>query len=242
MDTIQLVIFDIAGTTVKDNDEVLACFLEAANATGLNANKETCNPMMGWSKRLVFETLWQQQIGENHPDYAIKVETSFTKFKAVLEDYYRTEPVVPTDGCLEIFSWLKSQEIKIALNTGFYREVTNIILNRLGWDKGLNEQYIGSNDSIIQASITPSEIYNNEGRPAPFMIQKAMYRLGIFDAKKVICIGDTPSDLASGKNANCILSLAVTNGTHTREQLEKFENDGLLDSLLNLKQIINQLR
>ncbi len=137
--------------------------------------------------------------------------------------------------------WLNAQGIKIALNTGFYREVTNIILDRLGWNEGLNEQYIGPNDSIIQASITPSEIYNNEGRPAPFMIQKAMYYLGVIDSKKVIYIGDTSSDLASGKNANCLLTLGVTNGTHSKQQLEQYDNDGLLDSLFNLKQIIEQL-
>ncbi|HAC64840.1 MAG TPA: phosphatase [Cyanothece sp. UBA12306] len=241
MNQIQLVTFDMAGTTVQDNDEVLACFLEAAKATGLEADKNTCNPMMGWSKKLVFETLWQKQIAKNSPNYSLKVEQSFAKFKEILENYYKTQSVRTTEGCLEIFSWLKSQGIKIALNTGFYREVTNIILNRLGWDQGLNQQYIGSNSSIIQASITPSEIYNNEGRPAPFMIQKAMYRLGIIDPQKVIYIGDTPSDLASGKNANCLLSLGVTNGTHTREELDKYDHDGLLNSLSDLKDIVSQL-
>ncbi|MDY7024200.1 MAG: HAD hydrolase-like protein [Cyanobacteriota bacterium] len=241
MNNIQLAVFDMAGTTVKDNDEVLACFLEAAKATGLEADKETCHPMMGWSKKLVFETLWDQQLGKNDPSYTEKVDQSFAKFKYILENYYRTEPVSPTEGCLETFLGLKSQEIKIALNTGFYREVTNIILNRLGWDRGLDRKYIGGENTVIQASITPSEIYNNEGRPAPFMIQKAMYRLGIIDPQTVVCVGDTPSDLAAGKNANCRLSLGVTNGTHTRAQLESYENDGLLDSLSDLKSIIEKL-
>jgi phosphonatase-like hydrolase len=240
MNKISLVVFDMAGTTVKDNDEVLFCFLEAAKATGLQADKESCNPMMGWSKKLVFETLWHQQIGNNSANYSEKVNQSFVKFKTILEDYYRTEKVQPTEGCLEVFEWLKSQKIKVALNTGFYREVTNIILQRLGWNQGLNEQYIGNEKSIIQASVTPSEIYQQEGRPAPFMIQKAMYRLEINNSQEVIYVGDTPSDLASGKNANCLLSLGVTNGTHTEEQLKDYPNDGLLESLLNLKSIIEQ--
>ena len=143
MKNVQLVVFDMAGTTIKDNDEVLDCFLKAAQQTGLQASKDSCNPMMGWSKKLVFQTLWKQQLENNDPSYAEKVETSFTKFKAILENYYRTQPVQPTQGCLEMFAWLKSQNIKIALNTGFYREVTNIILNRIGWDKGLNEEYVG---------------------------------------------------------------------------------------------------
>ena len=235
MAKIQLVVFDMAGTTVKDRDEVQKCFFQAAEGTGLQAKPERINSMMGWSKKLVFQTLWQEQIGKNHPDYSSNVELSFSKFKDVLEEHYKTQSVEPTEGCLETFTWLKSQNIKIALNTGFYREVTNIILHRLSWDRGLNNDYVGSEESTIQASITPSEIYNNEGRPAPFMIQKAMYRLEVTDPQRVIVIGDTPSDLEAGSNANCLFSFGITNGTHTKEQLAQHPNDGLLSSLHELK-------
>lgn len=230
----------MAGTTVRDENEVQQCFFEAAAQTGLVAEPNQITAMMGWSKKRVFETLWRQQLG-NHPDYAAKVEASFAQFKQILEAHYRTAPVQPTEGCLELFAWLKSQQIKIALTTGFYREVTNIILHRLGWDVGLDRHYVGSADSTIQASITPSEIYNDEGRPAPFMIQKAMYRLGVVSPRSVVNIGDTPSDVESGKNANCRYSFGITNGTHSRLQLAQHPNDGLMDSLLKLKHTLSEL-
>lgn len=239
MSNIQLVVFDMAGTTVQDKDEVQRCFLEAAISTGLQANPDRLTAMMGWSKKRVFETLWAEQIESDRADYSTKVDASFAKFKEILENHYTTQAVQPTAGCLELFAWLKSQNIKIALTTGFYREVANIILNRLGWDQGLNEHYLGSTHSLIQASITPSEIFNNEGRPAPFMIQKAMYRLGVSDSKTVLNIGDTPSDLESGMNANCF-SYGVTNGTHTVEQLAQYPNHGLLASLHELKSYLQQ--
>ena len=44
--------------------------------------------------------------------------------------------VEPTEGCLELFRSLKTKNIFIGLNTGFYRKVTNIILKNLGWDLG----------------------------------------------------------------------------------------------------------
>jgi phosphonatase-like hydrolase len=240
MSQIQLVVLDMAGTTIKDNNEVAKCFFIAAESTGLLVDPDQIVAMMGWSKKLVFETLWQQQIGQTHPDYSAKVEASFIHFKEVLEKHYETQPVEPTEGCLELFHWLKSQGVKIALDTGFYRDVTNIILSRLGWDEGLNQQYVGSDHSLIQASITPSEIFNSEGRPAPFMIQKAMYRLGITDPQSVLHIGDTPVDLVSGKNANCY-SFGVTSGSHTREQLARYPNDGLLDCLRELPEKIKDL-
>jgi len=238
MANIQLVVFDMAGTTVRDAGEVQRCFFAAIQDTNLEVDAATINSMMGWPKKRVFETLWQQQLGVDHPDYPKAVTTSYTQFKHILEHHYKTQTVQPTEGCLEVFQWLQARSIKIALNTGFYREVTDIILDRLGWRQGLNDQYVGSDRSLIQASVTPSEIYQNEGRPAPFMIQKAMYRLGVTDPQTVVHIGDTPTDLATGYNAHCLLSLAVTNGSHTRAELAAYPNDGLLDSLAALPAIL----
>jgi phosphonatase-like hydrolase len=234
MPSIQLVVFDMAGTTVKDDNEVLHCFMEAALATGLKAEPAKVNPMMGWAKKSVFQTLWKDQIGADHPDYATQVEASYAKFKFLLEDHYRTQKVEPSEGCLETFEWMRSHRVKIALNTGFYREVTDIILHRLGWDRGLDQNYMGTETSLIQASITPSEIYNSEGRPAPYMIQKAMYRLGIQDPQTVAVVGDTPADLEAGFNAHCGLVLGITNGTHTRQELAQYPNQGLINSLKEL--------
>ncbi|HEY9641302.1 MAG TPA: HAD hydrolase-like protein [Coleofasciculaceae cyanobacterium] len=241
MAKVQLVVFDMAGTTVKDANEVEHCFDVAAKATGLQVDRDRLRALMGWSKKRVFQTLWSEQMDKADPQYPAQVEASYQQFKTVLEHHYLTQPVQPTAGCLELFDWLKSQGIQIALNTGFYREVTNIILDRLQWNQGLDGTYMGSEHSLIQASVTPSEIYNQEGRPAPYMIQKAMYQLGILDPQTVIAIGDTPSDLQAGINAGCRLSLAVTNGTHTREQLEPHPHHGLLSSLSDLKEIIAAL-
>ncbi|NJO41576.1 MAG: HAD hydrolase-like protein [Cyanobacteria bacterium CRU_2_1] len=241
MANVQLIVFDMAGTTVKDENEVQDCFFVAAESTGLKTENDRITAMMGWSKKLVFQTLWDEQIGKDHPDYLAKVETSYAKFADVLENHYRTRSVQPTEGCLELFAWLKSHGIQIGLNTGFYREVTDIILSRLAWNEGLDSDYVGSGNTVIQVSVTPSEIYNNEGRPAPYMIQKAMYKLGVKDPLTVIVVGDTPSDLAAGINAHSLLSLGVTNGTHTREQLEPYPNHGLLNSLIELKEIITNL-
>ena len=235
MSAIELVIFDMAGTTVKDEREVEECFMQAAAKTGLKTTSEKVIAMMGISKKVVFQTLWAEQIDQEDPSYESKVETSFEEFKHILENHYHTQPVEPTEGCLELFEWLRSQGIKTALTTGFYREVTNIILHRLGWDQGFNSDYIGSETSIIQASVTPSEIYNQEGRPAPYMVQKAMYQLGITDPKQVVCIGDTPSDLLAGYNASCRYTFGVTNGTHTKEQLINYPHDDLVASLVEFQ-------
>jgi phosphonatase-like hydrolase len=229
---IKMVVFDMAGTTVQDHDEVLHCFQAACTQTGIIADTARLNALMGVSKLEVFHLLWREQLGTSDGVEA-RAHDSFVCFKDILENYYRNEAeVMPTTGALEAFDWCRTHDIRIALNTGFYRSVTDIILHKLGWDKGLNAHYIGGNDSIIDFSITSEEV--SQGRPSPHMIHKAMQVFGITAAQMVVKIGDTPVDLLEGRNAGCFLSLAVVNGTHSRAELQKLDNDGLLDSLLDL--------
>ena len=238
MDALQLIIFDMAGTTVRDAHEVEACFAQAAVATGLRASAARILAVQGQAKRAVFEQLWREQLGAEVPPAELTpyVEHSYQVFREVLEAHYRTQPVLPTEGCLELFAYLKSQGIRIALTTGFYREVTDIILHRLGWDVNLDAQRRGNRHSVIDLSISSDEVA--EGRPAPLMIEKAMQIFGITDPRQVWNVGDTPSDLESGRRAGCARSLGLANGTHTREQLAACANDGLLVSLTELRQLL----
>jgi phosphonatase-like hydrolase len=233
---IELVVFDMAGTTVQDRHEVEMCFLEAAAHTGLSVTPERVLSLQGYSKIYVFELLWSEMIGEKHPDLKEFVDNSYEVFCSILEHHYLTNNIFPTEGCLETFDFLKQRGIKIALTTGFYRKVTNIILEKLGWLEGLNEQYLGNTNTIIQASVASDEV--QKGRPQPFMIQKAMSMLKVHDSMRVINVGDTPSDLKSGIRAGCRMSLGVTNGTHSRQQLSVHRNDGFLSKVSDLKQFI----
>lgn len=235
---IRLVVFDIAGTTVRDNNEVLECFASACRREGIQAEPARLNALMGVSKLEVFNTLWSEQLGPGAaPEMlAQRADHSFRLFRSILEDYYLSHVVEPTEGALEAFEWLRDHDIPIALNTGFYRSVTDIILDKLGWLEGLDANYIGGPHSIIQFSITSEDV--PQGRPAPYMIEKAMSVFGVRDPEQVVKVGDTPVDLAEGRNAGCGLNLAVTNGTHTRAELERLDNDGLLESLLELPALL----
>jgi phosphonatase-like hydrolase len=230
---IQLVVCDMAGTTIRDEHEVEACFVKAALATHLHMTEEEILAVQGWSKRSVFEVFWERQLGRKDDAWQNQVELSYTLFKAILETHYRNTPVYATEGCIELFAFLKEKKIPVALTTGFYRKVANIILDKLGWLQALNKQYVGHDGTTIQASIASDEV--GPGRPAPDMILKAMQLLGIKDPKNVLNIGDTPSDIQSGKNAGCRYSFCVTNGTHSAAQLEAAEPDKAFASLKAFK-------
>lgn len=215
----------MAGTTVRDGGEVLHCFAEACRLEGLTATSGRLNALMGVSKLEVFQLLWREQLGPKTEPGQIEhlSRRAFHTFREILENHYREQPVEPADGAPEVFEWLRGRGVLIALNTGFYRAVTDIILHRIGWAEAGRPA-----DLVIASDEVP------RGRPEPFMIQKAMKTLGVDDPRKVVKIGDTPADLLEGRRAGCALSLAVTNGTHTQAELELLDHDGLLISLREL--------
>lgn len=218
LDKIQLAVFDMSGTTIKDENEVLDCFYDALLQTGIERDKKHINTMMGWSKIEVFRILWTEEMGIYTEGVEKKAQYSFSVFKKLLEDYYATHDIEPTEGCLEIFNYLKERQIKIALNTGFYRTVTDILLKKLNWKVG----------EIIDFSIASDEVA--KGRPQPFMIYTLMKHFKIKNAENVFKIGDTPSDLMEGRAAGC-WSFGLTNGSHTHKELSPYDNDGLFSSL-----------
>lgn len=236
MQPIELVVFDMAGTTVTDHHEVERCFAEAAAETGLFVTDERILAMQGLAKRYVFETLWKEQLGEDNPTIHQQVDGSYASFRRILEAHYLTQGATPTEGCLDTFAYLNERGIAIALTTGFYRVVTDIILEKLGWLNGLDGRRVGTAESLIQVSIASDEV--ERGRPYPHMIEKAMDLLGVSNPKAVVNIGDTPSDLLSGRAAGVALNLGVTNGTHSREQLEAYPHDLLINSLRDLPALL----
>ncbi len=238
MQPIELVVFDMAGTTVTDHHEVERCFAEAAAETGLFVTNERILAMQGLAKRYVFETLWKEQLGEHSPDIQPQVDVSYAAFRRILENHYQTQGATPTQGCLDTFAYLHERGIAIALTTGFYRVVTDIILEKLGWLNGLDSRRVGTINSLLQVSIASDEV--ERGRPYPQMIERAMQLLGVTNSKAVVNIGDTPSDLQSGFAAGVALNLGLTNGTHSRDQLDAYPHDLLLGSLAELPDLLKK--
>jgi phosphonatase-like hydrolase len=141
--------------------------------------------------------------------------------------YEDDKDIKPLPFAEDIFGQLKEEGIKIALNTGFTRAITDTILQRLHWNNG---------ESKIDYVIASDEV--PEGRPYPFMIQTIMKHLQITDSKQVVKIGDTEVDVQEGRNAECGLVVSVTTGAYSRNQLEQYHPDHIIDSLSELPSLI----
>jgi phosphoglycolate phosphatase-like HAD superfamily hydrolase len=62
----------------------------------------------------------------------------------------------------------------------------------------------------------------------------AMTRFGIEKAADVAKVGDSIIDIEEGKNAGCSLTIGITTGAHTFEQLQQAKPDHIINNLLEL--------
>jgi len=234
MQEIKLVVLDMAGTTVKDTDEVLRCFIEAARASGLKASEDDIRAMMGRRKRDVFAELASRQAAPAEAKHL--TDEAYGRFRNILEEHYRTGPVEPVEGTARLFAELRRRGTVVALTTGFYRGVTDIILDRLGWLEGLDERRMNTGPSPIDLSLCSDDV--PEGRPAPYMIHEAMRRLRILDVHTVAKAGDTAADLWAGHNAGCGLNVGVLSGSAGRAVLEECPHTHIVESAVDILDLL----
>lgn len=224
---IQLIVFDIAGTTVVDKGNINEAFRKAFSNAGYVVAADDVDKVMGYRKtdaiKIMLDKYNPKAAGIN--EYLIEIiHNDFTK--NMVEFYKRNEELRPMAFAEEVFEQLRGRGVKVALNTGFTKIITDTILDRLGWNNSLLIDFVVSSDEV------PS------GRPEPFMIKKIMQQSGITDSLNVAKVGDTAVDIEEGHNAGCGLVVAVTTGAYTKEQLLQYNPDHIVDSLEQLPALI----
>lgn len=226
MKKIELVVFDMAGTTVRDEDSVNRCVRDALAAAGLGVAAADVNRVMGLPKPRAIALLVKQH--GRTADLGAQLEAIHGDFVRRSIAFYASDPSVRAiSGTNAVFARLRAEGIRVAVNTGFDRAITDVILHRLGWVR----------DHLIDGSIASDEVAN--GRPHPDMIRELMRRLGVTQAGRVVKVGDTPADLEEGKNAGCGTIVGVTSGTHSPEELARFPHTHLIESIRDLPAVLN---
>ena len=224
---IELVVFDIAGTTIKDNGEIASAFQSALHEFGYEVPLEKINPLMGYKKTEAIKRMLIEYEENEEKISRRLIDRIHNRFlQLMVEHYSTTDQLTSLPNAEEVFSKLRALEIKIALNTGFPKEITDVIMERTGWIRN------NTVDEVISSSEVPS------GRPSSHMIQELMKRTSVTDPKKVVKVGDTEVDVAEGRNAGCLYSIGVTTGAFRREELEHYYPSYIIDDLLELLPIV----
>lgn len=214
MNTHSFIIFDLAGTTVQDPNIVGSCFASALAKAGVHPTAAEINANMGTPKLIAIRKMIDQY--ESQAD----AEAVHERFRQLILDTYRTSPeIAEMPGTSEVFRELRTRGFRIAVNTGFDRETTDILLGRMGWG------------DLVDDSITSDEVAH--GRPHPDMVFALCQRAGI-DPKQTVKVGDTPADIGEGRSAGVGLVVAAGYGTHTLEELAGLNPDAMISSISEL--------
>lgn len=216
MRELELVIFDVAGTTVEDFGEVPDAFTAALAEHGIRVTREQLNGVRGASKRRA--VLHFIPAG---PGRLRRAESVYNSFREHLARRYTSAGVRPVPGAALTFQSLRSLGARVALNTGFDREITGLLLDALGWA-----------DGVVDAVVCGDDVA--EGRPAPYMIFRAMEAAGASSVHRVANVGDTTLDLRAGHNAGVRWNVGVLTGAHSRRTLEAEPHTHLMTSVAEL--------
>jgi len=228
---VELIVFDIAGTTVKDNGEIASAFQSALKEYGYDVPVIKINPLMGYKKTEAIQKMLTEYEPQEDKITEELISIIHKRFLELMIHYYTTaKEITPLPHVEETFSILKEKQIKIGLDTGFSKEITDIIIDCLGWLKNNTVDFVISSSQV------------KAGRPASYMIEEIMQHTDVKDVKKVIKVGDTEVDVFEGKNAGCLYSIAITTGAFTREELTVYEPSFIIDDLKELVSIIENIQ
>lgn len=214
---VELVTFDIAGTTVRDDGLVMRAFRRVADEHQLARDDQWMKARMGVDKRQVFREALV--LAGRNGERALELAHRFDECIAS-ELWERPPRALPgAELCIRELTDLR---VRIAFTTGFSTNVAEMILDRMGWGHFVRV----ASDQV------------SHGRPAPDLIRECMRRSGVTDVARVAACGDTPSDLGAGTNAGCRFVVGVGHGTHSLAELEVHPHTHLLPDLTNFVEVI----
>ncbi|NJM26339.1 MAG: HAD hydrolase-like protein [Bacteroidia bacterium] len=225
--TIQLIVFDLAGTTVKDNKDVHRVLQQALAEDRVAISLDEANAVMGIPKPIAIRQLLESRYQGERSITEEWIDEIHKRFVRNMVRFYEEDPGVgEKDGVSDTFAALRKHNIKVFVDTGFDRPVTAPLLKRLGWEER----------DLIDGSVTSDEVRN--GRPYPDMIFEAMRQAGVHDAARVAKVGDTSSDLQEGNAAGCGLVIGVTSGAFSADQLRSEEHTHLIQDIPEILEIL----
>ena len=224
MSRIRLVIFDIGGTIIEDHGEVVASFCAALAANDLVASESEIKELKGSSKRDVIKKFVERQWGNVDAGNEDRIRKAYGDFRTELESRFSNGGVKPIPGAEAAFAWLKARDMMCATTTGFYRSVTDRILDSAGWRE------------TFAANICSDDV--KVGRPSPYMIFHAMEATGIDNVRQVLNVGDTPLDIQAGTRSGVIGVIGVLSGIHKEARLLQEYPSHLIPSVADIPSLI----
>lgn len=215
---LELVCFDMAGTTVHDDDLVMSAFGRVLDESGLSERARHdavayVIETMGQSKIDVFTHLFAEAAQQRNHDFE-------HHFKTLVGE----RGVTAIAGASELAHTLLSQGTDLALTTGFSPETRELLIDGLGWH------------DLFRVRVSPADA--GRGRPFADMIWTCALRTRVSDISAVAVVGDTASDMLAGRRSGAGLIIGVLSGTGTRSQLLAAGADEVVASVADVSEFL----
>jgi phosphoglycolate phosphatase len=220
---IELAALDIAGTTVDEGGAVYRVLADVVRDSGGTPSDHDIRDWMGADKREAIAALLSVDGG---PADREKVEAAHREFVTRLAQAYAAAPPTPLPGVPEAIAALRASGVRVALTTGFDRQVTDPLLAAIGWRVGAQLDAVVCADEVAA------------GRPAPDMIERAMGLTGVTVPARVLVAGDTVLDVRAGHAAGAGIVVAVLTGAQTADELAAEHPTRLLDGVRELPGLV----
>ncbi|KJY35189.1 haloacid dehalogenase [Streptomyces sp. NRRL S-444] len=219
-----LVVLDMAGTTVADGGLVERAFERAAERIGVEpgtaehaAKLQYVRDTMGESKISVFRHLFGTE------ETAQRANTAFEEAYGELVDGGLIAPIA---GARQAIEKLRADGRTVVLTTGFARVTQDAILDALGWQ------------GLADLTLCPADA-GGRGRPYPDMVLAAFLRTGAADdVREVVVAGDTAYDMLSGRRSGAGIVAGVLTGAHDLAALTEHGATHVLDSIAELPSVL----
>lgn len=219
MTAIELVVLDMAGTTVRDDGIVEQAFQRAAERTGV-ADR------MPWDDALQYV---RDTMGQSKIDVFLHLadgdrplaERATAAFENAYDELILDHGAEEIPGAREAIESLRASGLKVALTTGFAPVTRDALIDALGWRE------------LIDVTLSPADA--GRGRPAPDLVLTALLRTAASSVQAVAVAGDTASDVLSGRRAGAAFVAGVLTGAHDRAALGGAGADAVLPSVVELR-------
>ena len=208
----------MAGTTVDEDNVVYKTLLATLRDAGyvLDLNLVLAEGAGKEKRQAIVDII--ERLGGDPTD----ADALYVRFRDKLEVAYRDLEVRPFAGAADLIGRLRRRGVSVGLNTGYDRATAERLLEKMAWLKGKHYDFLATADDV------PA------GRPAPDMIRRLMQLADVRVPAFVAKAGDSAVDIEEGLRAECGLTVGVTTGAQSREQLVAAGADLVVDDLAAL--------
>jgi phosphonatase-like hydrolase len=220
---LKIIVLDMGGTIIQDHGEVPAALSSSLGKRGIPASADEIANWRGSSKRGMVKHF----VGQSKTpaaDQAKLIDAIYADFSQQTDKAYAN--VQPIAGAEAALQEMRAMGLLLATTTGFGRELTDAVIHHLDWKK------------YFVANISSDDV--EDGRPAPYMLFRAMEAAHINDVRAVAAVGDTVLDIQAGNNSGAGAVIGVYSGANTQAKLRTEHATAILPSVARLPDWLKQ--